>query len=351
MSSDTPPRSEAAVLLPESVSRRRLPANLKEGERELFGHELERVIPQTRLLELRGVWVSSEGVLFKGGRMLPESFAFPLNRERWKRRSVLKFFASNYLLKRRREFARDALWIVDDWSGAYFHWLADALTRLFTVKDRLRDSVLLLPHRHQELGFVRPSLEPFGVREVEFIGRDEVLFCRRLAVPTQTAPSGHYNEEAIGAVGKLLREFYAGAPAAAAGERVYISRGRARKRRILNEEEVVEILRGFGFETVYAEDIPFGRQVEIAARARHLVSNHGAGLTNMLFMRPGASVLELRHRADRVNNCYFTLASALNLNYFYQTCEPGDPEEDPHTADLRVDARALADNLRLMLGA
>lgn len=349
MTSDTQPRSAAAVLLPQSVSRRRLPVNLKEGELELFGHELERVIPQTRLLELRDVWVSSDGVLFKGGKTLPESFAFPLNRERWKKRTVFKFFASNYLFRRRRVFERDAVWIADDWSAGYFHWLADALTRLFAVRDRLRGAALLLPHQHQSLEFVRPSLKPFAVREVEFIGRDEVLFCRRLLVPTPTAPSGHYREETIRAVGRLLRECYADAPGAAGGERVYISRGGARKRRILNEEEVVEILRGFAFEIVRAEDCPFERQVKVAARARHLVSNHGAGLTNMLFMRPGGSVLELRHRADRVNNCYFTLASALNLNYFYQTCEPGDPGEDPHTADLFVDGRALRENLELML--
>jgi capsular polysaccharide biosynthesis protein len=109
-------------------------------------------------------------------------------------------------------------------------------------------------------------------------------------------------------------------------------------------------LRGFGFRVVYAEDHTFEEQVEMASRARFFVSNHGAGLTNMLFMRDGGRVLELRHHADSINNCYFTMASALGLEYFYQTCRPGDPSEDPHTADLRVTPRLLADNLRLMLG-
>jgi capsular polysaccharide biosynthesis protein len=88
----------------------------------------------------------------------------------------------------------------------------------------------------------------------------------------------------------------------------------------------------------------------MASRARFFVSNHGAGLTNMLFVRGGGRVLELRHRADNVNNCYFTMASALGLEYFYQTCPSDDPSGDPHTAHLRVDPGALADNIRLMLG-
>jgi hypothetical protein len=47
----------------------------------------------------------------------------------------------------------------------------------------------------------------------------------------------------------------------------------------------------FDFQTIYAEDLSFEQQVKICSRARHLVSNHGAGLTNMLFMPQGASVL------------------------------------------------------------
>jgi hypothetical protein len=70
----------------------------------------------------------------------------------------------------------------------------------------------------------------------------------------------------------------------------------------------------------------------------------------MLFMRAGSHVLELRHRADGVSNCYFALASALDLDFFYQTCDPENPGEDAHTANLRVDVGALGTTLDLMLG-
>jgi capsular polysaccharide biosynthesis protein len=68
----------------------------------------------------------------------------------------------------------------------------------------------------------------------------------------------------------------------------------------------------------------------------------------MLFMPAGSSVLELRHRTDRINNCYYTLAASLDLNYWYQSCEPVT-HEDPHTANLIVDTKALRSNLRSML--
>jgi capsular polysaccharide biosynthesis protein len=347
----TPAHEEAAVLRPASVSKRRLPVNFRPDDAGLFGHEFERVIPPSRLLELRGVRVSDDGILFNGMRMRPESFAYPHNREGWKRRSVLKFFASNYLLRRRRRFGGEAIWVVDDWSGAYFHWLTDVLSRLYTVRERARRSVLLLPHRFKGLQYVGPSLSPFAVRRVEYINPGEVLICDKLVVPTHTAPSGHYNEEVISGVRELLVDYYGGARGEAAGGRVYISRSKAPKRRVVNEEEVIGVLREFDFEIVHAEDCSFEQQVRVAAGARYLVSNHGAGLTNMLFMPPGASVLELRHREDRVNNCYFTLASALDLNYLYQTCESENPGEDPHTANLTVDPESLRENVKLLLSA
>lgn len=358
------PETDVTTLRPETTSRRKLPLNLKQDDLSLFSGELERVIPPTRLLKLRDVSVSAEGVLFQKGRMLPESFAFPHTRANWKRRSVFKFFANNYLLRRRRRFARESIWVTDDWSAGYFHWLADVLPRLFTMKERLKDLVLLLPHEYKQLQYVSDSLQPFGVGGVEFVGPDEVVVCENLLVPTQTAPSGHYNDELIRAVRSLMVEFFASSADEAneanearetsetletPSDRIYISRAGAPKRKIANEPEVIEVLRALNFRIVRTEDHSLAEQVKIAAGARHVVSNHGAGLTNMLFMSPGASVLELRHATDRINNCYFTLASALDLNYYYQSCLAENATEDPHSADLRVDAGALSANLELML--
>jgi capsular polysaccharide biosynthesis protein len=351
MSFHTSPSDEVLMLHPETISRRKLPVNFNPDDLTLFSHELERVIPQTRLLQRYDVGVSAEGILFQRGKMLPESFAFPANRENWRRRSVLKFVISNYLLRRRRRFERESAWVIDDWSHGYFHWLADVLPRLFIIRERLKDLVLLLPHKYKELEFVQSSLKPFLIGAVEYIDSSEVLSCRKLMVPLQTAPSGHYNEELIREVRNLLVEFYASGVHETAGDRVYISRSLAPKRRIANEEEVIKLLQDFNFRVVRTEDHSFAEQVRLASGARYLVSNHGAGLANMLFMNPGANVLELRHTTDRINNCYFTLASALNLNYFYQSCEPQNPGEDAHTADLKVDARALRANLELMLAS
>ena len=338
----------ATALLPEHISRRKLPLNLDPADLRLFEHELTKIIPPVRLLELRNVRVSPDGVLIKRGHILDESYTFPFLRKDWKKRTVAKSLAQNYL-RPTRLIDEEVMWITDLWSLGYFHWFADALCKLEVVTDLLRERILLLPHEFRTRDFVSRSLEAFGVQRIQFIAAEEVVRCRKLILPTPVAPSGHFREEIIQSVRGQLLEHFVPAAERRSDRRIYISRERAPKRKIANEPDVRAVLEKFGFETLHAEDLLFADQVKVMSEARYLVSNHGAGLTNMLFMSPRASVFELRRRTDRVNNCYFTLSSALNLNYFYQGCDSVAAGEDAHTANLKVDTDALAKNLKLML--
>ena len=85
--------------------------------------------------------------------------------------------------------------------------------------------------------------------------------------------------------------------------------------------------------------------------ARFVVANHGAGLANMLFLPEKSQVLELRKRDDSRNNCYFALASGLNLEYYYQLCRTEDQGSDDGWANIVVDAKELRRNLLRMLGS
>jgi capsular polysaccharide biosynthesis protein len=338
----------STVLLEESVSTRQPPVNLEPGDQRLFERERQRTIPASRLIEMRGVRISADGFLFKGGRILPESFAFARLRDDWTRGRLLRFLIDNYVLKAPARIEDDALWVVDNWSAGYFHWLADVLPRLFLVRQHLKDWTLLLPHEARALPFVEPSLAPFGVGRVRYAGKNEVLTCRRLFVPTHAAPPGHFNDAVIRSVREVLVAAY-GTGVDAGADRLYISRSAARRRRVSNEADVLDVLHRFGFRILHAESCPFEEQVRAASAARYLVSSHGAGLTNMLFMRPGCHVLELRHQGDGVSPCYFTMASALGLPYSYQTCASPEPDEPPHTAHLRVDIGKLTNNLERLL--
>jgi capsular polysaccharide biosynthesis protein len=259
-------------------------------------------------------------------------------------------------MKRRHQSNRDAygeaLWITDYWSNEYFHWITDALPRLLVARDFVAGRDLLLPNRFRELKFLEPSLKPFGVDRIAYIPPRQGVRCERLLMPTSTAPTGNYNEGLVRNMRELfVRHFEdsSNRDSPVSSDKVYISRRRAGRRRVANEDEISSVLQEFGFVVVCMEDFAFERQVRILACAKYLVSNHGAGLTNMLFMPPGGRVLELRRVGDSHNNCFFALASALDLEYFYQLCPSGRHRLNPRSRDLIVDAPALRRTLTAML--
>jgi capsular polysaccharide biosynthesis protein len=336
------------VLYQNHTSIRALPRNFDILDLALFEHELKRELPEITLSHLNNVTLNSDGILFNGFKVLVESFPSQRFMKAFLRpKTKLKLWAKNCFPKKYSKIDGATLWITDIWSQGYFHWMTDALPRLFVIQSELDNATLLLPRAYQGIEYIQSSLKPFPIQKLEFVHKSSL--CKSLKIPSHTAPTGNYNEEIIRSLRETYAGFYRDANSEFQYDKVYISRGKSQKRKISNEEECISVLEEFGFITLYFEDYSFEQQVKIISGTKYLISNHGAGLTNMLFMKAGGSILELRRTGDSQNNCYFALASALHLNYFYQLCNAETPEEDSHTANLVVDCGKLRKNLKHML--
>jgi capsular polysaccharide biosynthesis protein len=102
---------------------------------------------------------------------------------------------------------------------------------------------------------------------------------------------------------------------AAWGERLYISRSKARRRRVAREEEAIwPALEGRGFRRLFLEDMEWADQITAFCNAREVVSAHGAGLANLVFCKRGTRVVELFHYRY-VNPCFWRLAAVKALDY------------------------------------
>lgn len=332
---------------------RSLPANYSEEDSRYFVHELCRRIPDVYLKKVENICACDNGFLFDAISVLPDSFpSGQLPGAISGKKARLKLFAK-LLVKRcvisllwmRSE--SDCLWIADVWSGGYFHWMTDALPRLLAAQKTCYSGILL-PQSLSRYEYVAPSLKPFYSGDIRFTGK--AVRCRSLLIPTHTAPTGNYNEVLVRQLRGVYTSYYCNASAQEAlPDKIYVSRSKALKRKVVNEQECISVLVRYGFHVVCLEDYEFDRQAQICLATKFMVSNHGAGLTNMLFMQAGAAVLELRKKRDFHNNCYFALASALSLKYFYQLCESSDSSEDANTADLIVDCLELEGNIQKML--
>lgn len=306
------------------------PRDAKHFEGSRFAH-----IPAINRRQLRNAHVVGT-LLFEGFRLAEElcrsKAAPPLTaRER------LRAYGKRLVLPTSRIAA--AVWALDHWSKGYFHWLVDVLPRLFAVGRRAAGTPVLLPEWYRSREYVTESLELLG-REVVTYGVRQQVAVDVLFVATYPR-SCDFNGPSVRQVGHWFRD-REDAAGTEVGARIYISRKTAGRRRVLNEPQVEGLLRRWGFRCLVFDDLPFREQRALMYGASHLVSNHGAGLTNMIFMPPGSRVLELKSDSRNINNCFFHLAEAYGHRYWYELFEGDDPsvQKANIVVDLaRLDAR------------
>lgn len=312
----------------EHLAKRKLPTNFSESDSALFSHELIKKIPSAAIYILRDVDVLNDEIFDKRSLQFFSRHTKLYRPTKWQRikRLLLYFFPMARLDK--------AVWIIDDWSCGYFHWITDALPRLVATEGYLKNHRVLLPEEYRSITFIGQSLDMLK-RKYAYYNRRKGIRVAEMLLPSHTSKIGNYNRNLI----SILRSKFLAKEGERASRKIFISRQKSDKRKITNENEVQVMLQDLGYEIHFFEQYSFGEQLLVMRQTSHLIGIHGAGLTNMLFMPESAKVLELRNEGDALNNCYFTLASDIGHDYYYCLCH-GD-SKDTHSVNLTVDLDKL----------
>lgn len=305
--------------------------------------------------EHRNVLVLRSGMCLKNGILLKDSsYDIP--------RLYLRFLKKAYgswLIRSTKRLDPDKRYLVvhNHWSGGYYHWITESLARLQPVMHLVDEATVLLPSNTKLDEVMVSSLACFGVGETEFFPPEDNVRVNHLILPQN--PLRH-REVPRASAEFVRRHVLAGIDTShVPGERprrVFISRARSRGRKIVNEEEVAEFLADRGYRRVFTEDMTFAEQVAMMQQAEVLVSQHGAGLTNLIFLPRGARVLELFRRppgggasstvAERLGPTYPRLAAAVGMHYYCMLCSAADPRQSAWLGDIVVDIPSLEEKLR-----
>ena len=113
---------------------------------------------------------------------------------------------------------------------------------------------------------------------------------------------------------ELLRSLYRRWMQPCRGTSIYIQR-RASPRRVLNEADLLPVLKEFGYEVVALEDYPVVEQIRIVSEAKNILAPHGAGLAFTVFCNPEARIIELSGDSNLEQRHYMHLAYALGLRF------------------------------------
>ena len=195
----------------------------------------------------------------------------------------------------------------------YYHWLTEVLPRIHLLKQ----------------GHIWPKIDRFLVDEpsaklaitLEILGvaPSQIIYTHRyitLASPLVFMPQFlrfQYRWRI-----DFLRETFLPYRDVNASkiDRIYISRSKASRRRVLNEAEVLDYLMPLGYVPFWLEDLSFLEQVSLFAQAKRVIGLHGAGLTNIAWCPPGARVLEI-FPSESIPSYYWVLASQVGVDYYY----------------------------------
>ena len=243
------------------------------------------------------------------------------------------------------------------WTAGYYHWLTESLPRALAIHEAYPKATILLPSEKYQ--HYAETLRCLGIENIAFfpeganvrIDAPVLSECPRKFATTSPA--------LLKKVRNIILEKGAFTASQPPDKIIYISRRKARGRFIQNEEALEAMLAEFGAESVCLEDFSFKEQVALMHRTRLLISIHGAGLTNMMFMQEGGTVIEILPRKNGIfdykmsrntsfNNaclhdaCYVRLAEALNLEYQYLESDPDNKwYSGTHMANLNVELGSL----------
>ncbi|MCU0542127.1 MAG: tetratricopeptide repeat protein [Oscillatoriaceae cyanobacterium Prado104] len=258
--------------------------------------------------------------------------------------------------------------------NVYFHWMVDILPRIEILQRwgvNLEEIDWFLVNSYQQ-PFQRETLKALGIPEYKIIESDRhpYIQARKLIVPSFPGYLGWLSPQGLEF---LRRVFLTGKPqqlqkafandrseingelcistqeieflvdlpgegnyfskknpvsdspgaSPVCPERIYISRSKCSYRQVINEEQVIEILSGFGFVSVLLESMTFQEQIALFARAKVIVAPHGSGLTNIIFCSPGTKVIELAS-PNYIRHYYWAIGQQLNLEHYYITGDSFD---------------------------
>ncbi len=228
-------------------------------------------------------------------------------------------------------------------SGAsvYYHWMMDILPRINFLKiSGLFDTIDKFVINYQGTGFQKETLLRAGIDLKKIIPANDhwgtYLLARELIIPSLPSPNDAPSLEAC----LYLRKLYAAEiEDTGQNEKIYIQRLNGRK--VVNEDELLPWLKAEGFEIVNAERLTVTEQASLFAGAKVVMGPHGAGLTNIVFCKPGTVVIDL-FAPEWINPCYWIIAENIGLRYGYLIGEQiSNKKETPKGANIYLDIKKL----------
>ena len=215
--------------------------------------------------------------------------------------------------------------------AGYSHFYTDLMAKLVLIEQagcNLKDYTVVISKKVAQTACAKFLIEHsplfsktghFFLQEDEFVTAKEAIFSNVFINPTCSPifkQVAEYAKAAHPIAGKT------------ANRKVFLTRGKNRRRTMRNNVEIIAILKNKAFEIVDTDNLSLPQQIELFAQCRYLVGIHGAGLANMLYRFPHKLSLFEIHEPLRpilgINPIYHNMSAAFGFDYGVVTGEDFD---------------------------
>ncbi|MBN8825546.1 MULTISPECIES: glycosyltransferase family 61 protein [unclassified Spirosoma] len=197
--------------------------------------------------------------------------------------------------------------------GGYYDFVVLVAAQLCRIKDALPEPVFseaIVSYPLFNTPYEREYLSLIGV------GNDQLIDSSHYAVEADrfiSGNNGHWFYPNVADILALKRQVEAQLkPVRNERNRIYISR--SGRRRIVNESDLISMLKGYGFVIVDDQPRPVAEQVALYKNASFIIGPHGASFTNIIWCEPGTHLFELFSPSYAPPHFQY-LASVLQINY------------------------------------
>lgn len=237
-------------------------------------------------------------------------YSVPLIGDPWRPKPTMPSFIGYKLGRENHTYLDEGISIRYGWEN-YYHFLIDVLGQIDLLeKNGIPAHIpIVVPYYFESISFVQEflKLSSFIKREIIVQKKQEYIHIKKIIVVKDTFISqGVFN--VIKSVDHLrqLNRF----------NKIFIIRSIDHGRSIINNSEIIDIAKNYGFTSLDPSKISVKEQIEIFSGASQIVGIHGAGLTNIIFrFGLSLSLLEIFPDQSLTPEHYENLSINLKYNY------------------------------------
>jgi len=205
------------------------------------------------------------------------------------------------------------------WPHVYYHQIIDFILRLILLKN-YNFNAIYVPENLKNILLAKPYKKIFKNLKIKYysLNKKTIFYNVKYLTHIQQYNKNYYLSSTILNLNKAIHDNYFFKNKTKT-KYILVSR-KSSSRKLLNEDELYEKIKKYGFQRFYFEELSSLNQIEISFNSKIMIGYHGSGLTNLIFMKPNSYVVDIINEHYQ-NPGIKILCMNKKINYIRSLCK------------------------------